>query len=162
WSFAALLALLAVVQGRRSNRLEALWQPQLVVVAALLPWLLWWGQPVSLLQCLANLIAIPVLSLVLLPLSLAAALLPFAGLDSLLGLVGHWFWELLHWLINIPLPYLPWMPLPLLLLWVVWLLLVHRGVSAMALWPALALLLLWFVRAPVPQPGVMLMDVGQG
>lgn len=161
-SFAAVLALLAFFQGRRSNRLEALWLPQLVVFVALLPLLLWWGQPVSLLQCVANLVAIPLLSLLLLPLALATALLPFAGLDALLAVVGGWFWELLHWLSNIPLPYLPWMPLPLLLLWVVWLLLVRRGVTAMALWPALALLLLWFVRAPVPQPGVMLMDVGQG
>src|SRR5690606_29524454 len=106
--------------------------------------------------------AIPVLSLVLLPLSLAAALLPFAGLDALLGLVGHWFWDLLAWLSNIPLPYLPWMPLPVLLLWGGWLLLARRGVSGMALWPALVLLLLWFVRAPAPQPVAMLMDVGQG
>lgn len=161
-SFAAVLGLLAFFQGRRSNRLEALWLPQLVVFFVLLPLLLWWGQPVSLLQCLANLIAIPVLSLVLLPLSLAAALLPFAGLDSLLGLVGHWFWDLLAWLRNIPLPYLPWMPLPALLLWCGWLLLARRGVSGMALWPALVLLLLWFVRAPAPQSVAMLMDVGQG
>src|SRR5690606_39737389 len=62
-SFAAVLALLAFFQGRRSNRLEALWLPQLVVFVALLPLLLWWGQPVSLLQCLANLVAIPLLSL---------------------------------------------------------------------------------------------------
>src|SRR5690606_19887122 len=85
-----------------------------------------------------------------------------AGLDSLLGLAGHWFWDLLAWLSNIPLPYLPWMPLPVLLLWGGWLLLARRGVSGMALWPALVLLLLWFVRAPAPQPVAMLMDVGQG
>lgn len=162
FSFVAVLALLAFFSGRQSNRAEALWLPQWVVFWGLLPVLLWWGQPVSLLQCLANLVAIPLLSVVILPLTLAAAILPAGLLDEWIVWVGEGFWQLLAHAESIPLPYLPFMPLITLAFWLMWLVLARAGVSLVVLWPALLLLLLWFIREPEVQPVVVLADVGQG
>ncbi len=161
-SFLAVLGLVAFFLGRNSSRMESLWLPQIVAFAVLMPLLLWWGQPVSLLQCLANLLAIPLLSLVLLPLTLLAALLRSQTLDSVLVMVGDAYWWLLQYMENIPLPFMAYAALGWLLLWSVWLVLMQRGVSGAALWPAMLLLSLWFVRTPALQPQIVLADVGQG
>ena len=161
-SFAAVLALIVFLQGRNSSRADALWLPQLLVFVALLPLLLWWGQPVSLLQCVANLLAIPFLSLILLPLALLAVLIPHPSVDNLLVFMGDGYWELLHWLNNIPLPFVSFLPGVWLALVVIWLILIQRVVSWYVVWPAGLLLLLWFVRVAPAEPVVVLTDVGQG
>lgn len=163
YSFVAVLALLLFFSARKSNWLEALWLPQWVVFVALLPLFISWQQPVSLLQWWANLVAIPLVSLLLLPLALLNVLVPYAPLAELLSLVGDAFWWWLEQASVIPLSYalsLPWLSL---LLWPVAMLLIRRGVSYLfALTVSVVIVAAVFLSSNSHQPVAMMMDVGQG
>ncbi|WP_221798686.1 DNA internalization-related competence protein ComEC/Rec2 [Oceanobacter mangrovi] len=98
YSFAAVAALLAFLQGRRLVWWQALILPQLVVFAAMVLVGSVWQQPLPVISLLANLLAIPLMTLVLLPLVLLLALSGLGWLDRLLQQLDHIWWWLLNWL----------------------------------------------------------------
>lgn len=105
-SFGAVALILYLSLGRRGQggRLRRTLQVQLALVAGLTPLLWLWFQQASLAAPLANLIAIPWVSvLVVPPLFLALTLLPLSttladGLLSLTGLSLQGLWRCLQWL----------------------------------------------------------------
>lgn len=177
-SFVAVASLVLVFDGALSpaRRWRALWLPQLVVfVALLVPLGLYFGQ-VSLVAPLANMVAIPLVSLWVVPLLFAAALMswlypPLA--QTLLwladrGLDAFWWWlqalakcaDALDWPIS-----LDWQPsvltLCLLALAAVALLL-PKALGLRAGGVLVALLALALPPPPLPVLQMTVVDVGQG
>lgn len=163
YSFLAVAALLLFFYGRKQSLSEGVWLSQWVVFSSLVPLFLFWYQPVSLMQCVANLAAIPWVNLVLMPLALLNVLFPDTFLASWLVMAGDWFWQGLLSIENIPLPFVFFMPGWALLLWPVWLLLIHQGLPFMhGLIGVGVVLLALFLRAPSSVPVATMLDVGQG
>jgi competence protein ComEC len=141
---------------------------QLAVTLGLLPMLLALFQEVSLVSPLANAFAIPLVSLVVVPATLIAAVVP---IDALMHL-AHWLMALcmvpLEWLAALPAAVwenhapAPW-TVALAMLGCAWLL-VPRGIPAR--WLGVVWMLPMFMVLPQrPQPGELRMtvlDVGQG
>lgn len=173
-SFAAVAVLILAFAGRLGGwRWWQAWtRAQWLIAIGLLPFMIALNLPVSLSAPLANLLAVPWVSLVVLPLALLGTLLlpiPWLG-EGLLWLAGgsmQWLFVLLGWIAA----WLPaWLP-PALPLWA-WvlcllgavLLLLPAGVPLRPLgWPLL--LLCVFVPRPQIAPGqaeVLQLDVGQG
>lgn len=109
-SFAAVAVILYGMTGRvqRGSRWRQWGRVQWVVGIGLLPVLLWLFQRASLVSPLANLIAVPIVSLLIVPLSLVglglAAGAPALGapvLQLAAGLVGV-LWMALRWLADLP------------------------------------------------------------
>ena len=173
-SFAAVALILYAMQGRL--QVANLWwrwgRVQWVVSLGLLPLLvLFFGQG-SLSSPLANLIAVPWVSLVVVPLTLmgTALLLVFEPLGRVLVSLAAWafqgLWPILEWL-HATVPVLQRPPhgptLALAAIGLMWGLL-PRGWPARWLGLLLCLPLLWY-RPPQPEPGqawFTLLDVGQG
>ncbi|WP_174875713.1 DNA internalization-related competence protein ComEC/Rec2 [Vogesella oryzae] len=167
-SFGLVGALLAGEVGRRRRPgywpalLGAQWRATL---ASLLPLAAMFGQW-PLLSPLANGLGIPLVSLLLTPLALLAAALPWRPLAQLAGWVAGMFWWWVDWLAAGPqwwFPALPWPLLPAALLGTLCLLLpLARSVRLAGVVLLLPLLL---YRAPRPAAGelqVEVIDVGQG
>ena len=172
-SFAAVSWILYGMSGRL--RAEGVWwrwgRVQFLVAAGLLPLLLLFFQQGSLSSPLANLIAVPWVSLLVVPLTLLGMLLlwwPSGGGALLMSgaELMRWLWPLLQWLSE-AIPVLPgaasgWTLLPAFI-GLLWLFAPHgwplRPAGVLLLLP----LLLW--RPPLPQEGearFTLLDVGQG
>lgn len=163
YSFAAVLTLLLFFSARRSDYIEAIWLPQWVIFIALIPVFISWQQPVSLVQWLANLLAIPYVSLVLLPLSLLNIAFPYVPLSFLLESAGDLFWWLLDELSFIPLSRVTYLPLFSLFLWPLWLLVFRRGVSYfVTLLLSVMVVSVVFLFPAQQKPVAMMIDVGQG
>ncbi|MEN9464446.1 MAG: hypothetical protein RL217_627 [Pseudomonadota bacterium] len=163
YSFAAVAVLLVFFSYRRNSKLEALWRPQVVLFVAMLPLMLYWSQPVSLLQCLANLLAIPYVSFVLLPVALLQLLFPTALGLAVLTQAGELFWAYLAQVQALPWPYLSYLPSVVVLLWPLWLWLWWKALPATL--QALAVLVfgvLLFGRPLPHEVQARLLDVGQG
>lgn len=172
-SFAAVAILIYSFAGRLGN-----WRPwqawtraQWVIAVGLLPVLLATGLPVSLTAPMANLLAVPWVSVAVLPPALLGTLLlsvPGVG-EGLLWLAGaalHLLFALLAWVaawqpawVPPALPLGPWLLVCLGAL----LLLLPGGVPLRSL-GAVMLLALWAPKPPVPhgQVEVWQLDVGQG
>jgi competence protein ComEC len=169
-SFAAVAVIFYVGASRtaRAHWLAQWGRVQWAVTVGLVPLLLVIFQQVSLVSPIANAVAIPVVSLVVTPLALAGAVLPFAWPLSLGHAILEALMATLGWLAESPgavwqqhAP--PAWTLPLALAGVAWLL-VPRGVPARAL--GIVLLLPLFAVAPRgPRAGdlwITVLDVGQG
>lgn len=173
-SFAGVALLLYGLGGRsHGGYLRRLGRAQLLMTVTLLPLTAAFFGQVAPLGALANLVAIPLVSLLVVPLTLAGtALLAWPRLATLplhaaaLIMQGLWWclgrmaqWPLAQ--VHLALP--PWWAVPLALLGVVWLWL-PSGLPARWLGLALCLPLLWPARGR-PQPGgfrATVLDVGQG
>ncbi|MHA7114855.1 DNA internalization-related competence protein ComEC/Rec2 [Pseudomonas promysalinigenes] len=172
-SFAAVAILIYSFAGRLGN-----WRPwqawtraQWVIAVGLLPVLLATGLPVSLTAPMANLLAVPWVSVAVLPPALLGTLLlPVPGVgEGLLWLAGaalHLLFALLAWVaawqpawVPPALPIGPWLLVCLGAL----LLLLPGGVPLRSL-GAVMFLALWAPKPPVPhgQVEVWQLDVGQG
>lgn len=163
YSFMAVLALLLFFQHRKSNKLEALWLPQVIVFLALFPIFVYWQQPVSLMQCLANLLAIPWLSLVLMPLTLLVMFMPDIGQQHLLILAGDLFWWWLNYLSNIPLSKVVFLPKITWLIWPLWVLVLLRGQNYfIARLVVLVVMAVVFTQQSEHRVQASMLDVGQG
>jgi competence protein ComEC len=169
-SFGAVAAILFAVVNRvaQPHWLSVWARTQAVVTIALLPLLLALFQQVSLVSPFANAIAIPVVSLVVVPLALVGSVLPFEAVLELAHfvmamclIVLEWMsalpnavWQQhapVEWAIAVALAGTLWMTFP-------------RGVPARWL-GAVACLPLFFVIPAAPQVGelrVTVLDVGQG
>ncbi|MHC6224696.1 DNA internalization-related competence protein ComEC/Rec2 [Pseudomonas sp. X10] len=172
-SFTAVAILIFTFAGRLGawRPWQAWTRAQWAIAVGLLPALLALGLPVSFSAPLANLLAVPWISLAVLPLALlGTALLPVAGLgEALLWLAGGLL-ELLFRLLAQVAHWRPaWLPEPLpLWAWALvclgaLLLLLPRGVPLRGL-GAVMLLALWVPREDIPegQVEVWQLDVGQG
>lgn len=171
-SFAAVGLLFHVASERRSE--QPGWQGMIVrwgiaqwaITIGSLPLLLFFFQQFSLVSPLANAVAIPVVSLLITPLALLAAIIPVPALLHLDHLLLEWVMHFLGWLAAYPM-----LEVPAPTLWhvvlaipgLIWLLL-PRGFPARA---AGALLLLPAISSqpPRPSPGeawLTVLDVGHG
>ncbi|HEX5055859.1 MAG TPA: DNA internalization-related competence protein ComEC/Rec2 [Gammaproteobacteria bacterium] len=186
-SFSAVAVLVYLLSGRfRSKKTEwraAGWRRglyrwgfvQLALVPALIPLTLFWFGRTALTATLANFIAIPLVSCIVVPLILLAAAAAFinqiaaVSLFTAAALLLQWLWQVLQWLAA--LPYGQWSqypPPPALLALAVcgllWLL-APRGVPAR--WAGIACLLPVFWHQPPGPPAegdawLTVLDVGQG
>lgn len=156
------------------DHLRALGSAQLVMTISLLPLTLWFFGEVSLLGALANLVAVPLVSLAIVPLALLSALLllvaaplatPFLVVSGWLVHAQWWLWASMagwpgaRW-------YLPEPSLAALLLAMagaLWLFL-PRGLPLRLFAPLLLLPLLWppSTRPPAGAFDARFIDVGQG
>lgn len=171
WLSFGAVAILAFALGGRLQPApwwQAAIQAQWVMTLALVPVLILFFNQLSLISPLANAVAIPLVSLTVVPLAITGAVLP---LDGLLQLAA-WLWEgcalMLHWLRQ--WPWAVWyVPTPPLWAWalamlgtLVWLL--PRGWPLR--WAGLCLWLPLFYPQTVPllpgQMRVTILDVGQG
>ena len=169
-SFAAVAVIFYIGAGRSApaHWLAQWGRVQWAVTIGLAPLLLALFQQVSLVSPVANAVAIPLVSLVITPLALAGALLPFDWILELAHALMEILMALLEWLALLPgavwhqhAP-LPW-TVPLAILGVAWLLL-PRGFPARGL-GLLLMLPLFALAPPGPRAGelwVTALDVGQG
>jgi competence protein ComEC len=175
-SFAAVGAIVYAMQGRVAP--QGLWwrwgRIQWVAALGLVPLLLLLFQRFSLVAPLANLLAVPVVGFLVVPLTLTGTTLlstaPVVGALLLRAaeLVTALLWPVLAWLAALPLSEwvqhtpVAWTVLPALV--GVVLLLAPRGLPGRAV-GAVLLLPMFLVRPPGPPPGAVwltLLDVGQG
>lgn len=169
-SFGAVALLVCAGGGRliRESVLMAWLRAQWAMLLGMLPALLALTGQVSLVAPLANALAIPVVTVIVLPLALGFSFLPWPPLAQLAAHILGWLAVALEWLAQpqwaVWQPPAP--PIPLLLasgLAAVWLLL-PRGIPGKpAAWALILPLALW--PAPRPSPGrfeLTLLDVGQG
>lgn len=177
WLSFAGVAFLMLGLSRPRGLLEhckALGVAQLLMTVSLLPLSLWFFGQASLIGALSNLIAVPVVSLLAVPLALLGTLLWFVAplaatpLWQLAGSVLGLLWQVLERLATVPgatwyLPQAVWWAVPLALLGAV-LLLLPRGVPARWLGMALFLPLLWPTQLQLATGGfrATVLDVGQG
>ncbi|MFN3581985.1 MAG: DNA internalization-related competence protein ComEC/Rec2 [Pseudomonas sp.] len=144
---------------------------QWVVFVGLWPWLMLWGMPGSVSAPLVNVLAIPWVSVLVVPAALLGTLLEmlfgFSALLQLAALALQWLFSALEWVAGWRNPHL--LAFPGWLNWVLGLLAVVALLSPLArlLWlPALVgLLVLLFPQQPRPEQGqlwVTVLDVGQG
>lgn len=175
-SYGAVAIILFMLTGRRSQ--QALWwqsvKLQLAISIGLTPLLIAMFEQVPVLSPLANLVAVPLVTYVVVPLSLIGTCLLFVWsyLGGWLLLVCNYLlsalWWLLEWLADLPLasiaiPYVSWLSLSLALLGL-GLMGLPRGLPARWL-GLLGLLPLFFPVLPRPDWGeahFTLLDVGQG
>ncbi len=169
-SFGAVAVIFYIGTSRtaRPHWLSQWGRVQWAVTVGLVPLLLVLFQQVSLVSPIANAVAIPVVSLVVTPLALAGAVLPFAWPLELAHAILEVLMAMLGWLAELPgavwqqhAP--PAWTLPLALAGIAWLL-VPRGFPAR--WLGIVLLLPLFATPPQgPRAGdlwITVLDVGQG
>ncbi len=168
-SFAAVALIFYVGDRSRPQGFLAGWaRVQWAITVGLVPLTVALFHQVSLVSPLANAIAIPVISGIVTPLALLAALLP---LDAIAA-VAHWFvatlMPLLQWLAELPVAVWqqhapPWWSVALALLGVVWLL-APAGVPTRAMALPLFVPMLFAVpqRPPAGTAWIDVLDVGQG
>lgn len=171
WLSFGAVAIIFYVNGGRIGRphwLAAWGRVQWAVTVGLAPLLVALFQQVSLVSPIANAFAIPVVSLVVVPLTLTAIVVPVDALLLLAHQIMAWCLAALEWLASAPeavwvqhAP--PWWAVLAAVAGAAWLLL-PRGFPAR--WVGLvAMLPLFFTPAPAPAPGafwVTVLDVGQG
>ena len=169
-SFGAVaLIFLVGVAVRREEPLPVQWaRIQWAITVGLAPAALFLFSQVSLVGPLANAVAIPVVSVVVTPLALAAAVLPWDALLPLASWLVQWLLQWLEWCASLPLavwqqPAPPWWCLVAASAGTLWLV-APRGVP----WRATGLALMapafaWPVATPAPgEAWVTTLDTGQG
>lgn len=169
-SFGAVaLIFLVGVAVRRDEPLVLQWvRIQWAITVGLAPAALFLFAQVSLVGPLANAVAIPLVSIVVTPLALAAAVLPWDALPSLAAWLVQWLLQFLEWCASLPLalwqhPAPPWWCLVAATAGTLWLV-APRGVP----WRATGLALMapafaWPVATPaVGEAWVTTLDAGQG
>jgi len=175
-SFGAVAIILLAVGGhvRRDGPIAAFARVQFAVTIGLVPLLLTAFGSVSLISPVANVVAIPLFTLVLVPTVLLGACAASVWLPAgewVLALPAHvlqWTWPLLQWLATCPLAlwHFPQLPVPMFVALIVGvLLLVAPGIWPTRLAGVLLCVPAALHRVPGPDVGnfeVAMLDVGQG
>ena len=169
-SFGAVAVISYAVAGRlqQPGWLRAAIHTQWAVSLGLVPLLLVLFQQVSIISPLANAIAIPLVSLVVVPLTLLGSMLPIDSALQLAHFIMTGCMKLLIWLASFPLSTWqqhapPMWTLPIAMLGVLWLLL-PRGFPMRWL-GMFAFMPMMLITPPRPELGAMkvsVLDVGQG
>ncbi|NOT69328.1 MAG: DNA internalization-related competence protein ComEC/Rec2 [Methylophilaceae bacterium] len=171
WLSFGAVAIMAYALGGRVGQMHWLREAmhtQWAVTLGLLPLLLVMFQQVSVISPLANAFAIPLVSLVVVPLALLGALLPIDAALQLSAFIMNHTMQILQWCAALPMATWqqqapPVWALPLAMLGVLWMLL-PRGFPLR--WLGMAALLPMFLLQPLrPAIGAMqvtVLDVGQG
>ncbi|WP_404362067.1 DNA internalization-related competence protein ComEC/Rec2 [Marinobacter sp.] len=182
-SFGAVAVLLLVFSGRLGppGKVATLFLAQSAVFAGLWPMLAFMDEAPATAGWLANLVAIPWLSLVVMPVLVAGALLlmmlPGSGLDNLMGglfdaVLGTLWWYL-SVLADLPAPAVQGGPIAAAMVAALVLLVIIVPASPVR-WIAGAMMALWLLSAPeglapgeranasVARPEIWIFDVGQG
>ena len=163
FSIAAVAGLLLFLRGRKLSRWQLLWMPQWIVFVCLLPVMLWWGQGVSPVFLVCNLVAIPLVGFALLPLSLMTALFPGMWWQDVLVWVGDIFWSLLLFASELPFATVRYQPLDVLLVWVFLLVMSWTGVRpVIGMVVTVLCLTLLFSKSASDAGRIVMADVGQG
>jgi len=102
YSFWAVAALVFFFEGRRTSRISVLLAPQILILFAMLPVMFYFGQAVTPVHLIANFFAIPLVTLVILPLALLSAISPFEWVGPVLSFFNGLFWSLLEGLPELP------------------------------------------------------------
>lgn len=177
WLSFITVALIIYGMSGRLNHGKKIWhwlKIQWVITLGLIPFMLLFFQQVSLLGIVANLIAIPWVGFVVLPLSFIGVIVllisPYLGglILKLAALLMSWLWPIMEKMANIPL--LQWHA-AIINIWIflaavigILLLLAPRGLPVR--WLGIIYLLpLFFWQPPAPKSGEIwftLLDVGQG
>ncbi|GAA6145459.1 hypothetical protein NBRC116585_15770 [Thalassolituus maritimus] len=170
YSFAAVAALVLYFEGQRNSKLTAIFLPQFVVLICLLPIMTYWGQSSSAGHLIANLFAIPLVTLVILPLALSCVT-PLATLTGpWITTAGEWFWSWLDIVDGLGLPsiYVPtgtslFIFAVSLGLWLLGARLLPLLVSVLLMWAAVFAVNVFELSGAVSQKaGLWLVDSGQG
>ena len=172
-SFGAVAVILYVSVGRVDRQGTPHWfvtwaQVQWAVTLALMPALLAMFQQVSIVSPLANALAIPLISLVVVPLTLVGMVLPFDWLLHLAHLLMTWCFIALEWMSHLPAAVWQQHAPPGWSVWVAvagaMILLLPRGFPLR--WAGLAGFLPLFFAVPPPLPDgemqLTVLDVGHG
>lgn len=174
-SFGAVVILLSLFCGRRPlpNRTKSLLSAQLLLSLGLLLPLLALGQTVSLIAPIANLVAVPLVSIIIVPLVLLGAITSLWELEiaSLFFQISAWFiewlWRYLEWLSAAT--WATWWPSrPLDNAWLVVgilgvvLCFIPRGLTLKLLSIPLLLIILIPIKSTDYQLKLSVLDVGQG
>ena len=169
-SFGAVAIMAYALGGRlgRSHWLLTATRTQWVVTLGLMPFLLLMFQQVSLISPIANAFAIPVVSLLVVPLSLLGAILPIDSALLLAHSLMQYLMTALQWLAGLPVSIWqqhepPVWTFVLALLGLLWMLL-PKGFPLRFL-GAIFFLSMFFVMPKTPEMGAMqvtVLDVGQG
>ena len=175
-SFLAVFCIVYVLSARlgREHRLLSSVKIHVVIALSLLPVLLFFFQRVSIIAPIANIIAVPVVSLIVVPLSLFALILlqivpeMAAYILHFIDLVLQALWQVLLYLVELPMASIV-RPKPqvwqmIIAMLGVLLLLAPRGIPGRFLGIILLLPVFW-VKSERPAEGAVhltLLDVGQG
>lgn len=170
YSIVSVAVLLLAFSGRKTGFWSSLTAPQLFIFIGIIPLVLYWNSPLNVGHILANLVAIPLVTFVLLPMSLLALLLPAVTLKQWLAVIieqaGETFWSWLQWNDGLGLPQLQATINPgfgLLWLFLVWLWLKPVSFPVNAVLALVPLMLLpVFNQSTHTKPFVIMPDVGQG
>lgn len=169
-SFGAVAVISYALSGRlrKAHWLREAVTTQWAVTLGLMPLLLMMFQQVSIISPLANALAIPVISLIVVPITLLGSVLPIDWILLIAYQAIHLCMVALEWMASSSLSVWqqqapPFWTLPLAIMGVLWLLL-PRGFPMRWL-GVIALLPMFLVQAPRPSYGTMrvaVLDVGQG
>jgi len=161
-SFISVALLLSYFYGRSNRRFEGVFLPQILIFIALMPLMIAWQAPLASHQLLTNMLAVPWMTLVVLPLALLASVFPVEPFIRLLESAGVMYWQGLEVLdassVNGRL-YISWSAG--LLLAVLFLILWLRRLSFPLNWLLLIVPVL-LLGADQPKSQLIMLDVGQG
>ncbi|MEK9711052.1 MAG: ComEC/Rec2 family competence protein, partial [Thalassolituus sp.] len=161
YSFSAVAILLLVFEGRVTSRASALLLPQLAIVFAMFPLSLWLDAQPGVVFVIANLIAVPMVSLLLLPAAFAVALgVPWSS-DVLL-MLSDLFWSLIALVDQMALPQITLHGVSVFILFGVVMLWLSGGRTGLLLCGVAVLIPALVLQKPSPEAGVWLLDSGQG
>ncbi|ASP39985.1 DNA internalization-related competence protein ComEC/Rec2 [Bacterioplanes sanyensis] len=169
-SLLVVLGLVLVFWGRHTTRWSWFWLPSWAAWWMLLPLLMLWLQPLGIWQWLANLLAVPLVSLSLLPGLLLRALLAALAwdgalvwwLDAALLFVVDGLRQWLNWVVSHSDASWARLPMVFYSLWWGWGWLLWRGLSPKLAIGGTAVLLLLLAWPSRPTAQLRFLDVGQG
>lgn len=163
YSFYSVIILLFFFQHRKGHALEGFILPPWLLFIGLMPLSLYWATPVGWHHILANLVAVPLMVMAILPLTLATYLLPVSFLETMLSSIDALFWNWLSWCDHLHWPRWVYMnPLQM----IAWMVLVILGALGANRWLLTVILLVISIllsqQSSRSNTAVTVFDVGQG
>lgn len=163
YSFAAVATLLLVFKNRKPSKIEALWLPQWSIFLVMLGVSSYWFGAMSTASLLANLLAIPWLALVLLPLTFVIAIYPAPWLVQIQTLSTKALEAYLDFCLSLASVDFHYLSLPLTLIWLGFLFMLALNARTVLQIACLFLALTgYYYSEPNKQAGIKILDVGQG
>ena len=163
YSFYSVLLLLFFFQYRKSHWLEGFFIPPWLLFIGLMPLSLFLASPVGWHQLLANLVAVPLIVFLILPLTIITLILPLASFEFILASLDLVFWQWLTWCDQLDWPRWVFMTPVQMLLWMTLLLVGALGANRwLLMFMFLLASCLLSLQVSRPLTGITIFDVGQG